>query len=434
MGYNRCYVYVKQDKIKGEYMEKRMFDAKITVLNNGLKLISIKKDTQIASIHVGIKIGSLYEKSKDRGISHFIEHMLFKGTATRNNEVLNDALERRGGEYNAYTDYTSTVYSITALSEELEDSIDILADMVQNSVFKEEEIEKEKGVILAEIRTSKDDIEDFSFSRINELAFNKSPLKYDTLGEEKTVKKFTRTQILEFYSRYYVPNNCTISIVSPYEHDKIIDLINRYFKNWEQKELEREAVVIENNIPGKNITYKSEIEQCTIIYAYTFHGLSKKEELALRILNHKFGESANSILFRELREEKGLAYDIYSHVDMTNFVKTLYIYTAVEAQNVDAAILSIDSCISKIIDEQIYFNEDTVLLMKKVLKTAVCATLEDSTDLSNYCLHQSLENESIYEFEEDMKALEFIKKEDIYAAARKVFKEPTIHILMSKYR
>lgn len=413
-------------------MEKRMFDGKITVLDNGIKLISIKKDTQIASIHVGIRIGSLYEKSEDRGISHFIEHMLFKGTKTMDNEKLNDALERRGGEYNAYTDYTSTVYSITALSEELEASVEILADMIQNPAFKEEELEKEKDVILAEIRTSKDDIEDFSFNKIHEAAFDKSPLKYDTLGKQNTVKKFTRNQVLAIYNKYYIPNNCTISIVSPFEHNEIVNLVNKYFKNWSKKEIKEENIVIEENIAGKNITYKSDIEQCTIIYAYTFHGLSKKEELALKILNHKFGESANSILFRELREEKGLAYDVYSHLDMTKFVKTLYIYTAVEPQNVDAAILTIDGCISKIINEQIDFNEDTVLLMKKVLKTAVCATLEDSTDLSNYCLHQSLEDESIYEFEDDMKALEFIRREDIYAVARKVFKDATIHILMPK--
>ncbi|MCM8711316.1 insulinase family protein [Clostridium sp. SYSU_GA19001] len=410
-------------------MEKGIFDAKIYNLDNGINLISIKRDTQIASLHIGFKVGSLYEKANERGISHFIEHMLFKGTKTRDNENINDALEKRGGEYNAYTDYTCTVYNITALCEELESSIEILADMVQNSIFPESEIEKERGVILAEIRTSKDDIEDYSFNKINQAAFSKSPLRYDTLGEEKTVKKFTRKQLMDFYSKYYIPNNCFITIVSPYEHHEIINLIEVYFNNWERKELNIESVVVENNIPGKTITYKKDIEQSTIIYAFTFHGLNKKEELALKILNHKFGESANSILFRELREERGLAYDIYSHIDMTNFVKILYIYTAVEPQNVDEAISVIDECIKKIISEDINFNEDTVNLMKKVLKTAVAATLEDSTDLGNYCLHQKLEEESIYEFLEDMKNLQYIKKEDIYNVARKVFKNATIHIL-----
>ncbi len=291
-------------------MKERTFDANINTLENGIKLISIKRDTQLSSIHIGTKVGSLCEKSKERGISHFIEHMLFKGTKGRSNVEVNEALEKRGGEYNAYTDYTCTVYTITALCEELEASVEILSDMVQNADFPESEIEKERGVILAEIRTSKDDIEDYSFNKINEIAFTKSPLRYDTLGDEKTVKKFDREQLLDFYDKFYVPNNCFISVVSPYEHEEIFRLVEKYFKQWKRKELERESVIVENNIPVKKTTLKKNIEQSTIIYAYTFHGLNKMEELALKVLNHKLGESANSILFRELREDRGLAYDV----------------------------------------------------------------------------------------------------------------------------
>jgi predicted Zn-dependent peptidase len=417
-------------EFKGESMENKIFNSKVHILDNGLKLITIKRETQIASVHVGFKVGSIYEGANEKGISHFIEHMLFKGTTSRSNEELNNELEKRGGEYNAYTDYTSTVFSITALSDELEPSIEVLSDMVQNSIFPEAEIEKERGVILAEIRTSKDDIEDFSFRRIHEVAFSESPLRYDTLGEEKTVKKFKKKQLMEYFGKYYVPGNCCVSVVSPFDHEEVFNVVHKYFKEWSGAELKRADIVVENNIPVKETTIKKEIEQSTIIYAFTFHGLSKMEELALKILNHKFGESANSILFRELREEKGLAYDVYSHLDITAGVKMLYIYTAVGTESIEEAVSSIDSCIERIIKEEININEDIVTLMKKVLKTAVAATLEDSTDLGNYVLHQSLDNESIYEFLEDMKNLEYIKSEDIYNAARAVFKNPTVHILM----
>ncbi|MBL4935279.1 insulinase family protein [Clostridium sp. YIM B02515] len=413
-------------------MENKIFDTETKILHNGLKVITIKRNTQITSIHIGINVGSVIEKARNRGVSHFIEHMLYKGTKNRNNEELNDALEKRGGEYNAYTDYTCTVYGITALSEELEPSLEILSDMIINSTFPEEEIEKERGVILAEIRTSRDDIEDYSFNKINEIAFNKSALRYDILGEEKTVKRLNRQQLVEFYNRYYVPNNCNITIVSPYEHEEVLELVNKYFSLWQYGKLEKEKIITEDNIEIKKTTYKENIEQSTIIYAFTFHGFSKLEELALKILNHKFGESANSILFRELREEKGLAYDVYSQLDMTSHVKTLYIYTAVGADSIEEALSTIDSCIAKIKNREIDFNEETVNLMKKVLKTAVAATLEDSTDLGNYVLHQSLEEESIYEFVEDMKNLEIIKMQHIYDVANKVFSKPAIHILTSR--
>lgn len=413
-------------------MKKEFFDAKQTILPNGINLISIKRDTQIAAVHAGIKVGSLYEKMKEKGLSHFIEHMLFKGTKTRSNEKLNSALEERGGEYNAYTDFNSTVFSITALSEELEVSVELISDMLINSVFPEAEIEKERGVILAEIRTSKDDVEDFSFRKIHEAAFKRSPLRYDTIGEEKTVKKFSKDELVEFYSKYYVPNNCVISIVSPFEHEYILNLVLKCFKDWQSKELKKSKFIIENNIPIKKISHKKEIEQSTIIYAYTFHNLNKEEELALKILNHKLGESANSVLFRELREERGLAYDVYSQLDISKYVKTMYIYTAVSFENIDETLDIINKCIEKIKNADIKFDDSTISLMKKVLKTAVASTMEDSTDLGSYVLHQIIDEESIYDFENDMNNLEHIKKEDLYNVANKVLAEPTIHVLSSQ--
>ena len=129
--------------------------------------------------------------------------MLFKGTKTRNYEELNDALEFLGGEYNAYTDYTSTVYTISCLEEELKNAIEILGDMIINPEFDKRELEKERGVILAEIRSSKDDIEDLSFKRTNEIAFNKNPLRFDVAGLEKNVKSYKREDLLSYYKKYY---------------------------------------------------------------------------------------------------------------------------------------------------------------------------------------------------------------------------------------
>jgi predicted Zn-dependent peptidase len=411
-------------------MEQGIFDVAVQVLQNGIKLITIKKDTQLASLHAAIKIGSLYEKEDEKGISHFIEHMLFKGTRKRNNEQLNNDLEQRGGEYNAYTDYTSTVYSVTALSDELEDAIDLISDMLQESTFPSSELEKERGVILAEIRTSKDDVEDFSFKRVNELAFKHSPLRFDIAGEEEIVKRFTKKQMVSFYKQYYVPNNCYISIVSPFSHEEVLEMINKYFANWKEKIFAREKVIFEENDPCKVTSYKKEIEQSTIVYAYTFHNLNRQEELALKILNHNLGQSANSILFRKLREEKGLAYDIYSEMDTTSSVKVLYIYTAVSPESTQEALESIDECIEEILSENIKFDDSTISLMKKVLKTSVVSTIEDATDLGNYVLHQTIDGENIYEFLEDMKNLEKIKREDIYKVSKRVLVNPTIHILL----
>ncbi|MFL0250799.1 M16 family metallopeptidase [Clostridium neuense] len=413
-------------------MEENMLDLKEVKLSNGLQIISIKKNTQLFSLHFGVKIGSLYEDNKEKGISHFIEHMVFKGTSNMNNEQLNEAFEELGGEYNAYTDYNCTVYSVTALNEELDRSLYLISDMIRNAVFDKTEFNKEKEVILSEIRSVKDDIEDYSFNKVHEIGFSRGPLKYDTIGSEKNINKFTSEDLVDFYKRYYLPNNCCIVIVSNIGHEEVICNIEKYFDSWAKKDIIKRNILAEKNLPVKKVSYRNDIEQSTIIYMFTFHGLTRMEEMALKILNYRLGESANSILFREIREKKGLAYDIYSELNTSKYVKTMYIYTAVGKGNIDSAAMCIDKCLEKIKCEKNFIESKSIAVMKKVLKTAVVSTIEDTTDLSNYVLHQCLDGENIYEFLEDIKNVDLVNCNDITMVANKVLSNPTIHILTSK--
>ena len=412
-------------------MFKLNFDVKKHYLDNGLEVITIKKDTQIASINVGIKVGAMNENINQKGISHFIEHMLFKGTAKRNNEELNYELESLGGEYNAYTDYDATVYTISCLSEELINAVNILGDMVTSSIFSEDELEKERGVILAEIRSSKDDIEDFSFNKVNEVGFNKSPLKYEVTGILDKVKNFTKDEIVAYYKKYYCASNAVITIVSSLEHKEALKIVEESFGNWNKGKKSELVTINEKNIEKTVTTYKSNIEQSTVTYLYTYYDLKKDEELPLKFLNHRLGESANSLLFREIREKRGLAYDIYTHLDMTSNIKTLYIYTAVSKEDVNETIEAINETINKIKNDEINFGDKDLNIMKKVHKTAVISTIEDSAELCNYILHQELDGEDIFEFISDMNELNSLNKERISNVARKVLNNPTIHILSS---
>lgn len=411
-------------------MKKFLFDTMETYLENGLRLITIKKETQIASLNIGVMVGAVCEEKQERGISHFIEHMLFKGTVNRDNEKLNSDLENLGGEYNAYTDYMSTVFNTTTLNEELDVSLELISDLLQHPTFLEEHIEKERGVILAELRSGKDDVEDLSFQKINDMAFTHSPLKIDVIGKEEIVKSISREDLIRYYNNHYVSNNTVITVVSSYEHEYVIELVKKYFSQWKRKEVNKPTLNFEKNKDKIKITHRDNMEQSTIIYLYTFNDLTKKEELALRILNHKFGESSNSILFRELREDRGLAYDIYTSLDLTNNLKTLYIYAAVAPEDVDATIETINNCIEKIKEEIIVFDGNTINLMKKVFKTAIASTLEDSTDLGNYVVHQAMEEDNLYQFNEDMENLNYIVAQDLYEVAKKVLNKPTIHVLL----
>ena len=302
-------------------MFKLNFDIKKHFLENGLEVLTIKKDTQISAINLGVKVGAMYETKEEKGISHFVEHMLFKGTKTRKNEILNEELENLGGEYNAYTDYESTVYTISCLSEEIENATKLIADMAKNSNFLEEEMKKERGVILAEIRTGKDDIEDLTFKKVNEIAFDKSFL------------------------------------VSSMEHKDALNMIKDNFSNWSGEKVLKPLIIKEDNILKKVTSYKENIEQSTIIYLYTFYHLNKEEELPLRILNHRLGESSNSLLFREIRENKGLAYDIYTNLEVTKNIKSLYIYTSVADEDIEKTLDAIDEVINKVITKEIKIGQ-----------------------------------------------------------------------------
>ncbi|WP_096516579.1 M16 family metallopeptidase [Clostridium perfringens] len=410
-------------------MKRWTFDENTIILPNGLKVITIKKDTRLASINIGVNIGSLYEDEKELGMSHFVEHMLFKGTKNRSNEQLNRELEFLGGDYNAYTDYISTVYSITCLDEEFEKGIELLSDMVLNSSFDEKEMKKEKGVVLSEIKSDKDDIEDLSISRTHEYAFNKSALRNSIAGTEEHVKGFKRKQVYDFYKKYYTPDNCVIVTVSAFSHEQMQKIIIDLFGKWEGKSHKKAEIIKEENKELVKTTYKSQIEQGTVTYLYAFKEVCEKDKLPLKILSYKLAESSNSILFRELREERGLAYDVYSQMDLDENVNTMNIFTSVREESIDEVIEVIDKAILDIKNKDINFDEDMLCMMKKTHKTGVVSTLEDCSSLCSYVLVQSLAGKDITEFINSMEELETLTGEDIYRVCNKYLNKPTIHIL-----
>ena len=410
-------------------MKRWTFDENTIILPNGLKVITIKKDTRLASINIGVNIGSLYEDEKELGMSHFVEHMLFKGTKNRSNEQLNRELEFLGGDYNAYTDYISTVYSITCLDEEFEKGIELLSDMVLNSSFDEKEMKKEKGVVLSEIKSDKDDIEDLSISRTHEYAFDKSALRNSIAGTEEHVKGFKRKQVYDFYKKYYTPDNCVIVTVSAFSHEQMQKIITDLFGKWEGKSHKKAKIIKEENKNIVKTTYKSQIEQGTITYLYAFKEVCEKDKLPLKILSYKLAESSNSILFRELREERGLAYDVYSQMDLDENVNTMNIFTSVREESIDEVIEVIDKAILDIKNKDINFDEDMLCMMKKTHKTGVVSTLEDCSSLCSYVLVQSLAGKDITEFINSMEELETLTGEDIYRVCNKYLNKPTIHIL-----
>ena len=395
-------------------------------LNNGITLITVKKPGKLFSLNLALKIGSLAESLEEKGICHFIEHMLFKGTEFDDNESLNSKIEHLGGDFNAYTDYISTVYSISAMTEELGSSLSLLRDMLLFPSFENEELKKEKGVILSELRASLDDAEETTQKNLYYSAFDSSPLKHDVIGSEDTISSFTREKLQDFHKKHYVPNNVVLVLISELEHEEIIKHVEELFKDWKKIQNVPLKLEFEKNIPGKHTAYK-DMEQSSLGILYSF-SITEEEKLPLRVLNYKLGVSGNSILFRELRENRGLAYDIYSDLELTDQMQNLLIYTQVPDESIDEAEEVILTILEDI-KEGGYFQLDDLMIMKKVLKTSIYGTVDNIHDLSSFILDEVLNKEEPLAFEHDLDKLEKVTLEDIIKVSRKVFEGPTIYRL-----
>jgi predicted Zn-dependent peptidase len=209
-----------------------------TVLENGLTVVTSHRDSDIFSMAVGVKVGSLNEDVSNNGISHMIEHMLFKGTLKRDVELLNDDIERLAGNFDVYTTYHQTVLSVDVMKDKANDSLEIMSDMLMNAVFPEKEFKLEKKVIIEEIKMSKDDAEDCSYLGLYKAAFHENDFKYHIAGTIKSVKGIKLETLRGFYEEYYRPNNTIICVVSSYTHEEILDIVKRYFSKWERKEIQ----------------------------------------------------------------------------------------------------------------------------------------------------------------------------------------------------
>lgn len=395
-------------------------------LKNGLTLITVQKPGKLFSLNLGLQVGSLMEGDWEKGICHFIEHMLFKGTVYEDNETLNRRIEMMGGDFNAYTDYISTVYSVSALREELPESLNILHEMIAHPAFSAEEMEKERGVILSEMRSALDDPEDITHRNLYEKAYATSPLRYDVIGTEESIGRLTAEDLQRFHHTHYVPGRAILILVSSYSHEEAGILVEKTLGQWQGSMTPPIPWVFEKNLPGIHTDYK-DMEQSTLAILYSFP-LQEEEKLPLRVLNYKLGQSGNSILFRELREKRGLAYDVYSDLDLTENIQNLVIYTQVSDESLESTLEVIQEILEDI-KTGAYFHQDDLNMMKKVMKTSIYGTLDSIHDLSAFLLDEVLNHQDPREFEKDMAKLEKVTLKDLVAVSQKVFSEPTIFML-----
>lgn len=315
-------------------------------LKNGICLV-YEKMPYLKSVSVGIwvKSGSMYERKDENGISHFIEHMLFKGTKNRSARRIAEEMDFAGGQINAYTARECTCYYTKTLEDNLGLSIDVLSDMYYNSLFSEEDIELERSVIIEEINMYEDSPEDVALDNVCELMWADNPLGYRISGTEESVSSITRDMMIDYFNRRYTPENTVISVAGAFDEKSLIELCEKYFS---QKVMETPHILKKAEFVSGNWTRRKDIEQAHLSIAYPAFDHFSDRIYSLSLLNNIFGGSMSSRLFQSLRENNGLCYSIYSYTGTFQNGGMLGIYAGLNTDMLEYSQNMIDKEIENI--------------------------------------------------------------------------------------
>ncbi len=282
----------------------------ITTLPNGVRVVSESVTyVQSASVGLWVGVGSRDETDPIRGISHFIEHMLFKGTQRRTARAIADEIESRGGHLNAFTGKETTCYETRVLAEDVPLALDILTDMFRNSLFDAEEMEREKRVVIEEIKMYEDTPEELVHDIFEQTLFEDHPLGQPIIGSDKTVSGLSRDNITGYIANQYRPDRIVVAAAGNLDHDEVVRIAERTLGD-----LEGTAPLRTGNTPkasGKSKQVKKrDVEQVHFVLGTEGYSKSDKRRYSLSILNNVLGGNMSSRLFQEIREKRGLAYAI----------------------------------------------------------------------------------------------------------------------------
>jgi predicted Zn-dependent peptidase len=290
-------------------------------LNNGIQVVTCNMPNfRSVAINIIVNVGSRNESFQENGISHFLEHMAFKGTTSRTSKQIAEEFDNIGGHFNAYTSREQTVYHAKVLSEYTEKAIDILADILQNSVYNKEDILKEQSVITQEIAQTLDNPDDLAYEKLLEVAYVNQPIGRSILGTVENITKFDKDILTQYIDKHYFAENIVISAAGDIEHSKIVDLANNYFNNIKSNSnyISNKKVIKANYTNGHSIIDK-DLEQVSYMLAY--EGISYKDIHAYytaQLMSIIFGGGISSRLFQEVRENRGLAYSVGSFMSSYN--------------------------------------------------------------------------------------------------------------------
>jgi predicted Zn-dependent peptidase len=390
------------------------------ILDNGIRVVTeIIPHVRSASIGIWVDVGSRDEAPGENGISHFIEHMLFKGTRKRSAKDIAIEMDSMGGELNAFTSKEGTTYYVKVLDEHLPKAVDLLSDIFNHSVFDPKEIERERKVIVEEIKMVEDTPDDLVHELLYEAVWRGSPLGQPVLGSKKTVGGLTRENIKDYMAKHYRPSNIVISAAGKFDRNRLIDMLNDSFGGRKRKTPASKPVPVAFR---KDMKVRSrKLEQAHICIASEGLPYSHKDRFGIYAMNTLLGSSMSSRLFQEIREKRGLAYSVYSYLTSMKDTGLLVIYTGVSPSKAPSVVKLISKEIKKIRKDGVTVEElDKV---KEQLKGNVVLAMENTYNRMSQLAKQELYLDRHYTIDEVLEMINQVNKEQVEGIVKTVFKE-----------
>ena len=391
-----------------------------TVLPNGIRIISENiPHVQSFSLGFWFDVGSRDENKKNNGITHFIEHMLFKGTKKRSPRRIAEEIESYGGYLNAFTSKENTCYYGRGLISSLPRTFDVISDMIQNSAFKSAEIKKETGIVIDELDDINDNPEELIFDKFEEILFAGNSLSMPIIGTEKNIRGFSQKDLFSFIDQKYSFNNMLIAASGNVEHEKLIRLIDKYFiKDLGHGSIKRKLL---NIAPAPDHLIKKSVQQVHMILGRATYGYKDKKRITANILSHILGEGSSSRLFQTIREKNGIAYQLNSFLNSFYDVSSFGIYLSTNTKQSDRAHSLVLNEFKKIREKLV--SDKELKKAREYIKGNIILSLESTTSRMFRMANSELYYNRLVTIEELTKMIDSVTPKEIIEIANEILEE-----------
>ncbi len=394
---------------------------KKTTLKNGLRIITAPmKGTETATVLVMVGVGSRYEEENEAGLSHFIEHMMFKGTKKRPDALdISEEIDAVGGEFNAFTSKTRTVYYTKVDARHIETAMDVISDMFLNSKIESKEINREKGTILQELNMYKDLPMRIVENDFEKLLYGKQKLGREILGYKKTIANFKRKDFLNYLNKFYVASDTVVCVAGKINERKVITQLKKYFAKMKKGQKPKMEIATEKQTaPKVKIRYKK-TDQTHLIIGVRAYNDQHKDRYALNLLANILGGNMSSRLFIQVRERQGLAYYVRAGGEAYQDVGYLTASAGVEHKNLEKTIKTILAEFKKISVRKV--NEKELQKAKDYIKGKTVMGLESSDAVAGFLTEQEVKKKEIKKPQEIFKKIDAVTSDDILRVAKDIF-------------